>query len=332
MRRAALLAAVHCAFVFHAGALTIKMGTLAPVGSPWDDACRRLAMEWSRLSEGKVELRIYSGGVVGDESDMFRKIRLGQLGAAAVSASGLQTLFNGVGVLSFPMLIKNDGEFEYVFSRISPFFERELESRGYKVLMWSYGGWAYFFSRRSVVTPDDLRRQKLWTWVGDPDEVQAWQGMGFQTVALASTDLLPGLQSGMVDAMVTSPLVAASSQWFGIASNMCGIKIAPMWGALIISVKEWARVPADLHARLLETARRIGYEIVPDIAKADEEAISVMGSYGLAINPAPKAAQAEWQAVFDKGISYLVGRSYDPVSYMIAKKYLDEYLAAHPRN
>jgi TRAP-type transport system periplasmic protein len=331
MKRAVLCAAAFFLLAAHVESLTIKMGTLAPAGSPWESAFKSLAVEWGRLSAGKVDLRIYAGGVAGDEPDMIRKIRLGQLGAAAVTATGLQGIYNGVKILSFPMLIRNDAEFEYVFSRISPSFERELESRGYKVLMWSYGGWIYFFSRRPIVFPDDLRRQKLWTWTGDPDEMQAWQGMGFQAVPLATTDLLSGLQSGMVDAMITSPLVAASNQWFGIASNMLGVRLAPMWGAIIVSVREWAQVPADLQPRLMEASMRIGREMVSDIAGSDQEALAVMTGYGLAVSEAPKAARAEWQAVFDKGLSYVVGRSYDLASYQTVKKYLDEYLAAHPR-
>jgi TRAP-type C4-dicarboxylate transport system substrate-binding protein len=332
MKKSALLILTLCLLPFTAGGLTIKLGSLAPAGSPWDAALRRIAMEWGQISSGRVELKIYSGGTAGDEPDMVRKVHMGQLGATAITVSTIQEIFNGVKVLSFPLFIRSDEEFTSIFGRMRPFYEKELESRGYKVLMWSYGGWVYFFSRRPISTPDDLRRQKLWVWEGDPDEVQAWQGMGFQVVPLASTDLLSSLQSGMVDAFVTSPLVAASSQWFGIASHMCGIKLAPMWGALIVSTKEWAKVPAELQPRLAEAAARIGTALTPEIARADQDAVSTMAQYGLSITQVPRSAEAEWQEIFEKGIAYLVGKSYDAASYRTAKSFLDEYLATHPRN
>ncbi len=86
------------------------------------------------------------------------------------------------------------------------------------------------------MTPDDLRRQKLWVWSGDPDEIQAYQSVGLpDRGAPPSTDLMTSLQGGMVDALVTSPLVAASNQWFGIAGNMCALRLGPLWGAAIVS-------------------------------------------------------------------------------------------------
>ncbi len=146
--------------------------------------------------------------------------------------------------LSYPLLVRSDDELSYVLDRMKPFFDTELQKRGFKAFMWSPGGWVYFFSRQPLSSPDDLRKQKLWVWSGDPDEIQAYQSAGFQTVTLASTDLMTSLQGGMVDALVTSPLIAASSQWFGIASNMYALRLAPLWGAAVISTKTWAEVPA----------------------------------------------------------------------------------------
>ena len=314
-----------------ASALTIKLGSLAPVGSPWETAVRRIGAEWERLSGGSITVKIYAGGVAGDEPDMIRKMRIGTLNAALMTVTGLQGIFNGLKTLSYPLLIRNDGELAYVLDHMKPFFDQELTLRGFKPVFWSPSGWVYFFSRAPVVTPADLRRQKLWVWSGDPDEVQAYQNAGFQTVSVASTDLMTSLQGGMVDALVTSPLIAASSQWFGIAGNMCDLKLAPLWGAEVVTTKTWAEVPEDLQPRLLEAAQRIADEMVPDITKADGQAITVMQKYGLKINPVPAAAAAEWASLLQKTFAGLVGKSYDKQSFDMATGYLQDYLKDHPR-
>jgi TRAP-type C4-dicarboxylate transport system substrate-binding protein len=181
-----------------------------------------------------------------------------------------------------------------------------------------------------VVTPDDLRRQKLWVWSGDPDEVQAYQSAGFQTVTTAATDLMTSLQGGMVDALVTSPLVAASSQWFGIAGNMTAMKLAPLWGAAVVSMKSWSQIPADLQPRLLEAAQKVAESLVPDLVKADSQAIDVMLKYGLKINQVPAPAASQWADLLQKTFSGLVGRTYDKDSFEMLTQYLDEYRTAHP--
>ena len=321
----ALLAAVG------ASALTIKLGSLAPVGSPWEIAVRKIAAEWERLSGGSITVKIYAGGVAGDEPDMIRKMRIGTLNAALMTVTGLQGIFNGLKTLSYPLLIRSDDELSYVLDRMEPFFDQELSQRGFKPVFWSPSGWVYFFSRSPVVTPADLRRQKLWVWSGDPDEVQAYQSAGFQTVSVAATDLMTSLQGGMVDALVTSPLVAASSQWFGIAGNMCAMKLAPLWGAEVVSTRTWAQVPPDLQPRFLEAAQKIADEMVPDIVKADGQAIDVMKKYGLKINPVPADAAQVWADLLQKTFAPLVGRSYDKESFDRASGFLQEYLKGHPR-
>ena len=333
MRRVCLPAAAFLLAVTlaPAPALTIKLGSLAPAGSPWELGLKRMAAEWERISGGTVTMKIYSGGVAGDEVDMVRKIRIGTLNAALITVSGLQGIFNGVKTLSYPLLLHSDEELAYVLDRMKPFFDAQLEKRGFKSVMWSPGGWVYLFSRAPVVTPDDLRRQKLWVWSGNPDEIQAYQNAGFQTVTLASTELMTSLQGGMLDALVTSPLVAASGQFFGIAGNMSALKLGPLWGAAVVSTKTWAEVPVDMQPKLVEAAQKIFDSLLPDLVKADGEAVAVMQKYGLKIHAVTPQAQAEWTGVLQKTFAGLVGKLYDRDSFLMAKRYLDEYLALHPR-
>jgi TRAP-type C4-dicarboxylate transport system substrate-binding protein len=142
---------------------------------------------------------------------------------------------------------------------------------------------------------------------------------------------MTSLQGGMVDALVTSPLVAASSQWFGIAGNMASMRLAPLWGAAVVSMKSWSQIPADLQPRLLDAAQKIAESLAPDLAKADGQAIDVMRKYGLKINQVPPQAEASWEDLLQKTFSGLVGRSYDKSSFEMATQYLGEYLKAHPR-
>jgi TRAP-type C4-dicarboxylate transport system substrate-binding protein len=142
---------------------------------------------------------------------------------------------------------------------------------------------------------------------------------------------MTSLQGGMVDALVTSPLVAASSQWFGIAGNMCAMRLAPLWGAAIVSMKTWSQIPADLQPRLLDAAQRVAESLAPDLAKADGQAIDVMQKYGLKINQVPPQAAASWVELLQKTFAELVGRAYDKDSFDMATQNLAEYLKTHPR-
>jgi TRAP-type C4-dicarboxylate transport system substrate-binding protein len=211
--------------------------------------------------------------------------------------------------------------------KMKPFFEKELEARGFKVILWSPGGWLYYFSRRPIIVPDDLRRQKLWVW-GNPDEVQAWQRSGFQVVPLSATDILTSLQSGMIDAVISSPLLTASNQWFGITSNMSDLKLAPLWGAVVVGAKSWAQVPRDLQPILLKAAQRIADQLSTDIEKSDDQAISEMKKYGLQIIHVDAASREIWEKTVQDGFGMLLGTAYDAKAYEMAKGYLGQYRTA----
>jgi TRAP-type C4-dicarboxylate transport system substrate-binding protein len=328
-RTALLLAFTALLAVARSTALTIKMGSLAPAGSPWEAGLKGIAADWARISDNTVTLKLYAGGIVGDEPDMIRKIRIGQLDAAAITVSGLNGIFSGVKALSYPLFLKTDEELAYVLGKMQPFFERKIEEAGFKVVMWAPAGWVYFYSRFPIVTPEDLKKQKLWVWVGDPDEVQAWQSSGFHVVPLPSTDIMTSLSSGMIDALVASPLLAASNQWFGVAQNQMGLRLAPMFGAAVVSTKVWAKIPRDLQPKLIEAAQKAADALVPQLVKADEDAIVVMKKYGLKINPVPPDTEEEWRRFVARGFELLIGKTFDRESLEMARGYLAEYRASH---
>lgn len=331
--KVALIAILLCvAATTCVGALTIKLGTLAPPGSPLDLALQRLGAQWYTISGGSIVLRVYAGGVAGDEPDIIRKMRFGELNAAGITMSGLQTIFHGFATLNYPLLIRSSGELDYVLNRMEPFFEQELEKHGFHAVMWSPGGWTNLFSRRPVLDPEDLKSQKLWVWLAGPDQVHAYQQAGFQTVTLSAPDLTMSLQNGMVDALVTSPLLAASNQWFGVLRNMSTLRLGPLVGAVIVSDRTWSEVPADLRPRLIEAARTIAGTLEPELENADQKAITVMKKYGLTVNTVSGKAKAEWTALLERTFTPLVGATYDKVSFDLARKYLAEYLASHPRH
>jgi len=326
---AVLLACAALAAAAPAGALTIKMGSLAPTGSPWEAGLKTIAAEWARLSGNTITLKLYAGGIVGDEPDMIRKIRIGQLDAAAITVSGLNGIFSGVKALSYPLFLRTDEELAYVLGKMKPFFEREIEKRGFKVVMWAPAGWVYYYTRDPVVTPDDLRKEKIWVWAGDPDEIQAWQSAGFRVVPLPATDIMTSLQGGMIDAIMASPLLAASNQWFGIAQNQTALRLAPMYGAAVVSNQVWAKIPRDLQPKLAAAAQKAADALVPQLVKADEDAIAVMKKYGLKINPVPPEVVKDWEQFVAKGFEVLIGKMFDRESLEMARGYLAEYRAAH---
>lgn len=310
-------------------ALTIKLGSLAPVGSPWDNALRQLSAEWQKISRGRVNLKIYPGGIAGDEPDMLRKIRIRQLDATGITGVGMTHIAPNVLAVQLPMLVHNDAELDYVLKKMQPVFEKEFESKGFKVILWTMAGWAHFFAKEPIVYPEDLRNQKFFVTEGSSNDIQAWKKMGFHVIPLSVNDVLPALQSGMVDAVTTTPLAAAALQWFGLAKNMCGLKWAPMIGSIVMSTRTWERIPESMRPELLEAAYKIERTLKVESAKLEEQAMEIMKENGLVLNPLPPDAEKEWRKIVDNGLDILIGKSFDRKTYDLVMSHLKDYRDKH---
>jgi TRAP-type C4-dicarboxylate transport system substrate-binding protein len=311
--------------------LVVKLGTIAPEGSPWYEALLEMGDEWQRISKGEVKLRIYGGGVAGDEPDMLRKIRIGQLHAAALATSGLKTIVSETQILSFPMLIQTDGELDHILEKFGPHLEAQLEKKGFKVLNWSSAGWAYFFTRSPVVTTDDLKKHKLFFWGSDTSYVELLKRSGFQPVPLAVTDLLPSLQTGLVDAFGAPPAAALSFQWFSLAPNMTDLKFEPLPGATVISVKSWKKIPEELRPSLEKAAREIGARLQKRILELNDEAVEAMKGYGLKVIQVPPEDYRKWMTqVEEKATPDFLKERFSLETFEEIKAALKEYRRAQP--
>ena len=306
-------------------AMKIKLGSVVPRDSHWDRGLRQIAAEWHAASGGSLTLTIYPGGVAGDELDIIRKMRIGQIDAAALSAMGLNTVYSGVASVVLPSLVRTDAELRYVLTQMRPFLEQELQKRGYKVILWTSVGWVYFFARYPVLVPEDLQRLKLFVMSGDSDKVSAWQAAGFNVVPLGTTDILPSLQSGLVDAMAVPPLIAAAYQWFAIASNMTEFRWAPLIGAVVIRMKTWQRIDSDLRHELLSVARRHEAQMWAQTEQVEQQALQIMQANGLTVHPIPQGVRQRWETLLVDGSDALIGKSFDEQAYSLAKGFLDEY-------
>lgn len=287
-------------------ARTIKLGTLAPEGSIWHEIIRDMAESWKMAPGADIGIRIYPGGVAGDEADMIRKMRIGQLHAAALTGAGLAMIAPEIRALQMPMMFRSDAELDYVRQRLGPRLEDILEAKGFKLLTWGDAGWVHFFAQRPVIYPDDLKPLRLFTWAGETATLEAWKKWGFRPVPLAATDIHTALQSGLINAFQTTPIAALSFQWFGLAKHMTNLKWAPLVGAVVISTRSWRAIPDQAKTHLLRAAHDAGTRLKQAVPKLGDEAVEVMKKHGLVVHPVPTDAVVAWERGARAGYASLV--------------------------
>jgi TRAP-type C4-dicarboxylate transport system substrate-binding protein len=306
----------------------VKMATLAPEGSSWYRVLQGMGEEWRKASGGAVTLRIYPGGVAGDEDAMIRKMRVGQIQAAAITGIGLAYLDRSFYALHIPMMYDSDEEFDYVRDRFGPHLEKLLEAKGFVVLNWGDAGWVHFFTKTPVVTPAEAKALKLFMWAGDTNLLQLYKETGFHPVPLTVPDLLPSLQTGMVNGYSTTPLASLAFQWFGLAPNMAELRYAPLTGATVIEKGAWEKIPAELRPKLLEASRVAGQKLRVEIRRLNQEAVAVMVKNGLKVHKVPPDVQVQWRKMVEDVYPQVRGKIMPAEAFDAVKRYRDEYRAS----
>lgn len=314
-----------------AGPVVVKMATLAPEGSGWYKVLSDLGDEWKKISGGGVTLRIYPGGVVGDEMAMLRKIKVGQLQAAAITGMGLASVDRSFYALSIPMFYDSYEEFAYVRDRAAPMLEQKLGEKGFVLLFWGDAGWVYFFAKRPFVRPSDVKAMKLYVGEGDEAITQIYKGVGFNPVPLSIVDILPGLQTGLIDAFNATPLAALAFQWFALSPNTIDLKWAALPGATIVDRRTWEKIPPDVRGRLLEASRAAGRKLLGEIRKLNDDAMKVMTANGLKVAPVPAAARAEWRKLMEDVHPRIRGSVIPAQAFDAVRQYRDEYRSGRGR-
>lgn len=322
---AALVAMVSLIGTATVSAETIKLGTLAPKGSPWFDILQDMTAAWSDASGGEIKARIYPGGSIGDETDMIRKMRIGQLQGAVLTSEGLARIVPELRVLQLPMWYRSDAEFDHVRAGLTAEIEALFEKRGFKVLNWGDIGWVRLFTRAPAPTPTALQGMKLFCWAGDPKICDAWSKQGFSPVPLAFTDIFSGLESGMIDAIFTAPVPALSYQWFGVANQMTDVRVLKMIGATIVTMKAWNAIAPDVRDQVLAAAAKAGRRSEERIRGFEEKSIKVMEQYGLTVHSLNPRLRAAWESRSRDAYSVLLDGVVPPEIVAKAERLRDEF-------
>jgi TRAP-type transport system periplasmic protein len=300
----------------------IKLATLVPEGTVWDKNIKQMGEEWKTATGGQVTVTVFNGGSQGDEPTVLRKMRLDALQAASFSAVGLGTIDASFNVFDIPFFFDSYDELNYVQDKITPAIRKNAEQRGFVLLNWGALGWAQVFTKKPVQTVEDLKTIKLYTSAGNDRMVQWFKANGFQPRAMAMTDIMTGLSTGMIDGMPSTPLAAMLFQWNRQTPYMLELGLAPIVGATVITQKTWKAIPDADKPKLLEAAAGVEKRLRVDVPKLDDNAVAIMSKNGLTVT---KATGPEWKTQLDSLAKTMRGEMVPPDIFDLAAKARDEY-------
>ena len=297
--------------------MVIKMATLAPNGSSWMKTFNALNNEVMQKTGNKVQFKIYPDGVLGDETDMLRKMQMGQIQGAALSSGGLSLLFKEIDVLQIPFLFQTYEEVDSILTKMDSFFRNGFENNGYIFLGWSEAGFVYLMSNSPVSSVSDLKRVKVWIWEESPMSKAIFGEAGVSAIPLSVPDVLVGLQTRMVDVVYTPPTLAISLQWFTKIKYLTDVPLVYLVGGIVVSQETFKRIPSAFQNILVESSKRQLDQLKAVTRNENREAIKVMMKNGVKIVTPSQEQIEEFKKLSNRAMGRISGQTF-------SKKVLDE--------
>lgn len=259
----------------------IKLAILAPDGSTWMNIMREFNEELKKRSKNEMEFKIYSGGVAGDEHDVIRKMRVGQMHAGGFTGVGLGRILPEIRVLELPFLFRNNAEVDYVSEKMRPQFVKNFAKKGYVFLGWAEAGFVNIFSIRPITSEADLQKSKMWAWEGDTLVKALAKAFKIVPVPLSITDVLTSLQTGLIDSFYAPPLAAIALQWFTKVKYITQPYLAKATGAMVITKRRYNRLSEKNKKILMSVSKKYSRKIVEATRKDNFSSYDVLKKNGL---------------------------------------------------
>jgi len=310
------------------GAMRIKLGTLAPKGSLYHKALLDMGEKWRHAQGGGANFTVFTDGTQGSEADIVRRMRVGQLNAALLTVIGMSEIDPSVTALQkMPMMFRSWDEVDYVREKMRAKLEQRLEEKGFVVLFWAEAGWVRFFAKEAVLRPEDFRRKKIFAWSGDNDQVEIMKAMGYQPVVLETADIMPALQTGLINVVPCASIYALALQFHGPAPHVLDINWVPIVGATVVTRKAWDAMTPAAREELRRAADIAGADIRAKSRVEDREALEAMKKRGLKVHVLTPEADAEWRKLSESVYPMIRGRMVPADTFDEVRRLLADYRA-----
>ncbi|MBF1164311.1 MAG: TRAP transporter substrate-binding protein DctP [Dechloromonas agitata] len=278
----------------------LRIGTLATKNSLYHRQLMELGEAWRTAQGGNAKYLVYPDGSQGGETDMVRRMRIGQLQGGLLSVVGLREIEPSIAALqNMPLMFRNWEEVDYVREKMRPAMEKKFLDKGFVVLAWGDAGWVRFFSKEPAVRPDDFKKMKFFAWGSEVEQQEIMKSLGYTPVPLETGDILPAIQTGMINAVPSTPYFALATQIYTTASNMLELNWAPIVGALIITIKAWDELTPEGQAAVREAGAKAGVQLRAKARQEVDDAVDAMKKRGLKVNKPNAEQMQEWNRLAD---------------------------------
>ncbi|MDH3631176.1 MAG: TRAP transporter substrate-binding protein DctP [Gammaproteobacteria bacterium] len=293
-------------FSVSADAKRLKIATLAPAGTTWMKEMKAGANLIAERTGGRIKLKFYPGGVMGNDQSVHRKIKIGQLHGGAFTPSGLAQVDSSIQALSLPMMFESFDEIDYVRARMDPVMKQQMEAKGFVLLGISEGGFIRILSKKPMQNLEAIRNSKVWVPAGDRVGQMAMSALGITPISLPISDVFTGLQTGLIETVTVNPTAAIAFQWHTSTSYMTEVPITYLIGVIAVQKKAFDKLTPGDQQIVREEIGKV-FKRLDKINRSDNQAAkTALQNQGITfVTPDPGEVE-RWRSISNQSIEEMV--------------------------
>lgn len=310
----------------HSLAKTFKIATLAPAGTTWMKEMKKGAKYINEKTEGRVKLKFYPGGVMGNDQSVHRKIKVGQLHGGAFTSGGLAHIYSGIQAYSLPMIFNSTEEVDYVRSKMDEYIKQNMEKNGFVLLGIADGGFARIMSKQQLIDLESIRTSRVWIPEGDTMVQETYKSLGISPISLPISDVFTGLQTGLIETVTVTPTAAIAFQWHSSASYITDTPVIFLIGLLAIQKKSFDKIKLEDQMIVKQVVTDVFNQLDALNRLDDQNATKALKNYGIKFIKPDAVELDRWRTLSAQSIVNMTSEgivSEDAVSLVM--KHLNEY-------
>ncbi len=278
-----------------ATATTLKIATLSPEGSAWMQKFRAAAKEIKQSTDGRVKLKLYPGGVMGNDEAVLKKIRIRQLHGGAVTSGSLTRFYPDSQVFSVPLAFEDLEQVAHVRQSLDQDIIDGYEQGGFVTFGLAGGGFGYIMSKHAIRHPKDLQGRKTWAPSSDAATVAAFDAFSISPIPLPIGDVLAGLQTGLIDTIATSPVGAVTLQWHTQVEYVTKVPLIYIYAVMAIEKRAFGRLSGPDQAVVRQVLGQIFAELDLENRADNDKALAALEAQGIKILEPSQEEMQEWK-------------------------------------
>jgi TRAP-type C4-dicarboxylate transport system substrate-binding protein len=308
------------------GQTKIRFATVAPEGSTWMKVMRDYAKAVEDATNNQIKFKIYPGQVAGDEKDVLRKIRIGQLDSGGFTGTALGEISPEVRIMDSPFLFRSYEEVDFIADKYFDYFSKKFDEKGFVLLGWAEVGFVYVFTNKPIKALDDMDGVKMWMWEGDPIAEATFNAFNISPIPLSITDVLTSLQTNLINGVYITPYACTVVQWHTKVKYMLDLPLADSNGAILISKKKFNRL-SDSQQKILKKLSREYFGTLTQLSREDNaESIELLKEVGISFTKIDD--QSKIESFYESGKKArrdVIGKLYDEEFLLKIEGLLDDF-------